>query len=236
VTDAPARIALRGVGVRFLLARSRRVVTPALARLLPSGPEIWGLRDVDLEIGPGESVALLGPSGSGKTTLLRLLAGVLPADEGQAEIAGSVGSLLSVESGLLGRLTGTENAELLGVLNGLSRRGALAAIADIRELSGLGDAMDRPASTYSQGMRARLGFAAGLVARPRILVLDEVHEALDQEYRAVVERCVADICERGGIAVAAGHDDALLRRFCGRGIQLRDGGIVRDEPLALSAG
>lgn len=228
-----AEICARGAGVRFQLDRARRVITPAAARLLPRVQTTWGLRGLDLAIGPGESVALLGPSGSGKTTVLRILAGVLPVDEGTLSVRGAVGPLLSIQAGVLGRLTGTENALLLAVLQGLTRREAARALPAIRDASGLEDAFDRPVSTYSQGMRARLGFAAIQVSRPSILLLDEVHEALDHDYREIVAARAREIADAGGIVVAAGHDHGLLRQLCRRAVRMEDGHVVEDGLLAL---
>src|SRR5436305_15325292 len=123
-----AHIRCEDVGVRFQLDRARNVVTPAHARLVRSGETVWGLEGATLEVRPGEAIALVGPSGSGKTTLLRVLAGVLPADRGTLALRGRVGSLLAIDAGLLNRLTGEENAVLLAVLAGMTRREAAAAI------------------------------------------------------------------------------------------------------------
>lgn len=220
------------LGVRFLFDRNRRVVTPNLARLRRRGTEAWGLREVSFAARPGEAVALLGRSGAGKTTLLRVIAGVLPADEGSIVVEGQVVSLLSVGAGLMATLTGRENAALLGVLGGLTRRDARQRLDAVRERSGLGDAFERPVSSYSQGMRARLGFAA--LDRPGtdLLLLDEVHEALDHEYREVVEERARELLADGGVVVAAGHDHPLLERICTRALWMDGGRVVADGRFA----
>jgi ABC-type polysaccharide/polyol phosphate transport system ATPase subunit len=219
------------VGARFLFDRQRRVVTPALARLRRRGDVTWGIRHVSFELGPGDSVALLGPSGSGKTTLLRLIAGVLDPDEGKLEVWGRVGSLLSIEAGLMATLTGRENAQLLGVLAGMTRKESRGALAGVGERSRLTDAYDRPVSSYSQGMRARLGLTVAEELEPEILLLDEVHEALDHSFRTVIAGHVQAIVERGGIVVAAGHDHPLLREFCTKALLVRDGSLVTEGPF-----
>jgi ABC-2 type transport system ATP-binding protein len=221
-------IEARGLGVRFLFDRLRRQVAPTLARLRFGVTEKWGLRDVSFSIGPGEGLALIGPSGSGKTTLLRVVAGVLEPDTGAVDVRGQVGSLLSIDAGLMPMLTGRENSELLGVLAGLSREAADEALPRVAERIDLGGSFDLPVGSYSQGMRARLGFAVAEEADPRILLLDEVHEALDHEFREIVEAKAQSILDAGGIVMAAGHDHPLLERLCGRAILLQAGEVVAD--------
>lgn len=223
------RVRAESVGVRFLFGRDRRLLTPTLAKIRRRGGEAWGVQDVGFEIGPGEKVGLVGPSGSGKTTILRLIAGVLVPDEGKLEVRGRVGALLSIEAGLLPSLTGRENALLLGVLAGLPRKEARLRLDEVKELSGLGEQFERPTSSFSQGMRARLGFAVAAQIDPQILLLDEVHEALDHEYRGVLERRAGEISAKGGIVIVSGHDHELLTRFCDRGIFLRKGQVEADS-------
>jgi len=122
------------------------------------------------------------------------------------------------------------------VLTGASRRSARGQLDAVRELSRLEEAFERPVSSYSQGMRARLGFAVVAQAEPEVLLLDEVHEALDPEFRAVMESHAREIRDRGGIVVAAGHDHTELARLCDRGALLDGGRVVAEGPLAaLSA-
>ncbi len=226
--ETPASVFAQGAGVRFAFDRHRRPVTPVVAAVRRSVRAQWGLHDVNLALGPGDSVALIGATGAGKTTLLRLLAGVLKPDAGQLQVQGRIASLLSVDAGLLTRLTGRENALLLGVLMGRRRRASLAQLDVVKEHSGLGARFDLPVSTYSQGMRARLGFAVAECSEPSVLLLDEVHEALDQEFRARLAKRALEIAARGGVVVAAGHDHPVLERFCHRAIWLRDGTIHSD--------
>ena len=221
-----AAIRATDLGVRFQFDRTQHVITPARAGLSGNVSETWGLRGLELEAGPGDGIALLGPTGSGKTTLLRAIASVMPADEGSIEVSGRVASMISINAGLIDSLTGRENAMLLGVLTGMSRADCRAGLDEIRERSQLGDAFDLPASSYSQGMRARLCFTASTRFHPDILVLDEVHEAFDHEWREQVRLRSEQIRASGGIVVAAGHDHPLLARLCGRAVLLADGRVT----------
>ncbi len=227
-----AKIEAHGLGIRFLFDRERRVVTPMVARLRRRGSEAWGLHGLDLAIGRGEGIALIGRSGSGKTTLLRTIAGILVPDEGSIDVQGRVGSLLSVDAGVMSVLTGRENALLRAVLAGIPRAEARAALDEVGERTGLGPYFERPVSSYSQGMRARLGFVVAERADPEILLLDEVHEALDHDFRRVVADRAHAILGSGGIVVAAGHDHEMLERFCGRALWLEGGRVRLDGTFA----
>jgi ABC-type polysaccharide/polyol phosphate transport system ATPase subunit len=80
-------------------------------------------------------------------------------------------------------------------------------------------------------MRARLGFAVAEQIEPSILLLDEVHEALDHEFRTIVEERAAETVRQGGIVVAAGHDHPMLERLCSRALLLENGAVARDGPF-----
>jgi homopolymeric O-antigen transport system ATP-binding protein len=223
-----AAVAAGGLGVHFFFDRQHRVVTPTLARLRRGGSDSWGLRDVTFAISAGEGVALIGANGAGKSTLLRAIAGVFPADTGRVLTQGRVAALLSIDGGLMPALTGRENCTLLGVLAGLTRGEARGKLDQIRERTGIGDEFDHPVSSYSQGMRARLGFAVAEEVEPDILLLDEVHEAIDHDFRGIVEERAQNVVASGGIVMAAGHDHALLRHLCGRALFLQAGALAAD--------
>ena len=226
-----ALVQATGLGVRFHFDRQRNVITPARAKMAFRSSETWGLRDVGTRFEPGEGVALIGPTGSGKTTLLRVIAGVHPADEGEIRVQGRAASMLSIDAGVLPTLTGRENAVLLAVLGGVSRAEARSRLDAMRERSGLGDSFERPASSYSQGMRARLAFTAATECEPELILLDEVHEAFDHAFRDVLEHTAREVLSRGGIVVAAGHDHELLSRLCPRALLLSGGRIREDGPF-----
>lgn len=226
----PAVVA-SSLGVRFQFDREQRPLTPGMAQLRRGVTETWALREVCFAVGPGEAVALIGPTGAGKSTLLRTIAGVYGPDEGTIELTGRVGTLLSTDAGLMASLTGRDNSSLIGVLAGLTRGMARAALPAIRERTGLGTAFERPVMSYSEGMRARVGFAAAMAAGPDVLLLDEVHEALDHEYREIVGVEIAALLARGGIVLAAGHDHPLLERICTRAFLIDSGRLVEDGPF-----
>jgi lipopolysaccharide transport system ATP-binding protein len=233
---ATALVHLDGVGVRFDFDRRGRVVTPTLARVRRVRSSGWGVRGIDLRLEKGAGLALVGPTGSGKTTLLRVLAQVLRPDEGSAIVRGRVGALLATEVGLQALLTGREAAELLAVLAGLSQAEALREMESLRDRTRLGDAFDHPVYTYSQGMRARLHLAVIQSIDADVLLLDEVFEALDHEFRARVEDYARELRAGGGIVLAAGHDHAALERICPRAAWLEDGRIRAEGAFAEVVG
>jgi ABC-type polysaccharide/polyol phosphate transport system ATPase subunit len=232
VTAAPTGEArAKNLGVRFDFDRRSRVVTPTLSHIRRIRASAWGLRGVDLHFEPGAGVALIGPTGSGKTTMLRVLAGVILPDEGTIHVRGRVSSLLATEAGVGIQLTGRENAMLLAVLAGLSYDDARESMDFVGESARLEESFDRPIHTYSEGMRARLHFAVIQAITPQILLLDEVFEALDHEFRGLVADFARRLRERGGIVVAAGHDHPALDRICDRAVWLDRGEVRRDGPF-----
>jgi ABC-2 type transport system ATP-binding protein len=152
---------------------------------------------VDLDIPRGEIYGFLGPNGAGKSTTVRMLCTLLAPSGGRASVAGydvatqpgevrlRIGAALQ-EVALDPKQTGAELLRLQGVLYGLPKSAMAARVAQLGELIGLTDALDRPIATYSGGMRRRLDLAAALVHNPDMLFLDEPTTGLDPVSRVAV--------------------------------------------------
>ena len=119
----PGAIDAAGVARRFVVhARETSTLKElVLARGRTGAQEVWALRDVSLQVEPGESVGLVGRNGSGKSTLLRLVAGIIKPTRGRVAVGGRVGSLLELGAGFHPDFTGRENVFLNGSIQGLRR-------------------------------------------------------------------------------------------------------------------
>jgi ABC transporter DrrB family efflux protein len=166
------------------------------------------LAGVDLQVQQGTVFGLLGPNGAGKTTLVRILATLLVPDSGRAELLGhdvvrepgTARELLALTGQFAAVdevLTGRENLEMFGRLFKLSREEARGRAEELLERFDLAAAADRPARTYSGGMRRRLDLASSLLTRPRILFLDEPTTGLDPRSRNQIWAIIRDLRREG---------------------------------------
>src|SRR2546430_8652400 len=177
--------------------RRRRMPAITTERLVRTFDGVSAVDGLDLDIRQGEIYGFLGPNGAGKSTTVRVLCTLLAPTTGRATVAGydvatdpgqvrlRIGVALQ-EAALDPRQTGEELLRLQGRLYGLSRREIEQRLGELTELVDIGDALRRPISTYSGGMRRRLDLAAALVHNPEILFLDEPTTGLDPTSRAAV--------------------------------------------------
>ena len=176
--------------------------------LVKSFAAVKALDGLDLQVEAGSVFGLLGPNGAGKTTLVRILATLLTPSAGWARVLGHdvVSASLSVRRriGLAGQfaavdgeLTGRENVEMIARLYRLPPAQARARTREVLERFGLVDAADRRVSTYSGGMRRRIDLAAGLIARPPVVLLDEPTTGLDPRSRQELWRIVEELRHEG---------------------------------------
>jgi ABC-type polysaccharide/polyol phosphate transport system ATPase subunit len=188
------------------------------------------LDGVDLEVEPGETVAMIGPNGSGKSTLLKLAGGILRPTVGTVTTVGRVTALIELGAGFHPEITGRENVVINGMLLGLSRAEVERRMPQIVEFAGLGSFIDQPVKTYSSGMHVRLGFAVAVAVDPDILLIDEVLAVGDE---AFVRRCLDRLTwmrQRGVTMVLVSHDLDLVSHFADRAVYLNQGRVVVDGP------
>ncbi|MGI8800969.1 MAG: ABC transporter ATP-binding protein [Solirubrobacteraceae bacterium] len=231
---APGTIVLRDASRSFSVRadRGRTLKELLLGRRRNGdggGPApVAALRDVNLEIEPGETVGIVGRNGAGKSSTLRVLAGIIPLDAGLVASSGKIVSLLEVGAGFGRDFSGRENIFLNGALHGLGREEIEAQLAAIIDFSELGDFIDAPVKTYSSGMFLRLGFAIAAHLEADILLIDEVLAVGDEAFQRKCEARIAKQIAGGATLVLVSHDAALIERTCARVVVLDGGAVVFD--------
>ena len=194
-------------------------------RLFSKADDVVALRDVSLEVRPGDKLGVLGANGAGKSTLMRVMAGVLSPNTGYVDDEGMSRALLSLNAGFDSELSGVHNIVMHGMLMGLSRREAISRVAPVTEMSGLGDAIHRRVSTYSTGMRARLCFSTAINLNPDVLLLDEVFSVGDAEFRETSRRIMLERFTTEKAIVFVTHNVNMVKSTCERAIWLDHGSI-----------
>jgi ABC-2 type transport system ATP-binding protein len=202
--------------------------------------EHTALDGVGFTVAEGTVLGLLGPNGAGKTTVVRILTTLLRADAGRAEVVGldvvRDADRVRASIGLTGQyaavdeyLTGFENLEMVGRLYHLPKAEARARAGELLERFDLSDAGSRPAKTYSGGMRRRLDIAASLIARPRVLFLDEPTTGLDPRSRLAMWEFIADLAD-GGTTIL------LTTQYLEEADRLADRMVVIDHGQVIARG
>ena len=206
--------------------------------------ELRAVDAVDLEVAEGDVYGFLGANGSGKTTTVRMLLGLVLPTSGEAEVLGEpmpaarrsvlpqVGALVE-GPGAYDHLSGRTNLDLLDAAGrDRSPRGVRRSrIGEVLEQVGLDPDDRRPVRAYSLGMRQRLGLAAALVRRPRLLVLDEPTNGLDPQGIAEIRRLLLELNERGTTIFLSSHLLAEIEQMCTRVGVLDRGRLVVQERL-----
>lgn len=188
--------------------------------------DFWALRDIDLDISPGETVGLLGRNGSGKSTLLKCVAGILQPTSGQIRTRGRVAALLELGAGFHPDLSGRENVFLNAALLGLSRREIERRFDEIVNFAEIEEHIDQQVKYYSSGMYVRLGFAVAVNMDPDILLVDEVLAVGDELFQRKCLDRVKQFQHEGRTIVFVTHSVDLVRQICDRVAVLDNGEMV----------
>ncbi|MFG2142906.1 ATP-binding cassette domain-containing protein [Streptomyces sp. NPDC048696] len=205
--------------------------------------DVIALDGVDMDVAQGQIHGLVGPNGAGKTTLLGLLLGLAVADSGRLEILGTrVGRGLAAPDGVAGfvdgpglypSLTARQNLAALAALRGHDAR--TAGIDDVLHEVGLTDVADDRTRGFSLGMRQRLGLAAALLTRPRLLVLDEPANGLDPAGTRHVHGVLTRLAADGTGVVLSSHRMDDVEALCSEVTILATGRVVFSGPLGKLA-
>lgn len=191
---------------------------------------IQALDDVCLTIEHGDRLGLVGHNGAGKTTLLRVMAGIHEPTAGRVVISGRAVPFFDIGLGMDIESTGYENIQLRGLYLGLSRAEIKQKVEEIANFTELGQFLEMPLRTYSQGMHTRLAFAISTCIHPEILLLDEGLGAGDAAFLEKARRRLDDFVASAGIMVLASHNEHLIRQMCKTAVLLAHGRVVMTGP------
>lgn len=191
----------------------------------------WVLRDIDLDIAPGEAVGIIGVNGAGKSTLLKLIAGTTHPTTGSIERGGRIAALLELGIGFHPAFTGRENVWNSAYLAGLDTATIAACLPDIAAFADIGDYLEQPVRTYSSGMQVRLAFAVATALRPEILIVDEALAVGDIFFQQKCFERIRHFRAQGTTLLFVSHAMSTVYTLCERAILLEDGRIKLDgEP------
>lgn len=188
--------------------------------------DFWALRDVSLDVYPGEVLGIIGRNGAGKTTLLNIIAGTLSPTQGEVFLRGKVLGLFNLGVGFQDELTGKENIFLNGAIIGATKKVLENKLSSIIEFSELGDFINMPLGTYSQGMRLRLAFSIVVELDFDILAIDEVLVVGDTLFQSKCFERLAGFKRVRKTMIITTQDLALIERFCDRVVVLNHGRLV----------
>lgn len=185
--------------------------------------EFWALQDIGFSLRRGETLGVIGRNGSGKTTLLRMINGIFPPDRGRIAVRGRIGALIAVGVGFHPHMTGRENIYLNGSILGMARREIDRKFDDIVDFADLGRFVDAPVSTYSSGMKVRLGFAIAINTEIDILLVDEVLAVGDIGFQLKCFNKIGELRKNGVGTLLVSHDLHAITTFSTAVLLLTDG-------------
>ena len=178
--------------------------------------EFYALKDVSLDIMPGDFYGLVGLNGSGKSTLLKTIAGVYKPTRGKVTVNGTIAPLIELGAGFDMDLTARENIYLNGTVLGFSPKYLDEKFDEIVEFSELQNFLDVPLKNYSSGMVARIGFAIATITKPDILIADEVLSVGDFLFQQKCEKRMKELMAGGTTVILVSHSIEQIERMCSK--------------------
>jgi ABC-type polysaccharide/polyol phosphate transport system ATPase subunit len=237
---SPSLVRLENVTQRFRVIQERpdtlRELFSKFLRHDVSYHDFDAIRDVSLEVPPGQMLGLIGRNGSGKSTLLKIIAGVYKPTAGQVQVYGSIAPLIELGAGFHHELTGRENILLNGLLMGYSKEEMREREQSIIDFAEIGDFIDAPIKQYSSGMHTRLAFAVATEVDPQVLILDEILAVGDDAFQQKCFARIQNFRRAGKTILFVSHSMDTVIEFCDRAVLLEKGSIMADGDPTEVAG
>ena len=189
------------------------------------------LKNINIDIKKGETVALIGVNGSGKSTLLKLMTKIIYPTEGKVITNGKLTSLLELGAGFHPDFTGRENIYFNASIFGLTAKDIDSRIRKIIDFSELGDLIDSPVRTYSSGQYMRLAFSVAINVDAEILLIDEILAVGDQHFQDKCFNKLMELKNSGKTIVIVSHSLGSIQRFCDRAVWLNNGRVQMDGEI-----
>jgi ABC-2 type transport system ATP-binding protein len=188
-----------------------------------SGEQYEVLKDIDMEIYPGEFVGIMGRNGSGKSTLLKIMAGIYEPTSGKVKVNGKMVPFLELGVGFNPELSGRENVYLNGIILGIKKEELKKKYQEIVDFAELEKFMDAPLKNYSSGMQVRLAFSIAIMADADIYILDEVLAVGDVAFQEKCFDVFRKYKKEGKTVILVTHSPGSVKDFCDRAVFLKDG-------------
>lgn len=186
------------------------------------------LKNIDINIKKGETVALIGTNGSGKSTLLKLMTKIYYPTSGSVKTKGKLTSLLELGAGFHPDFSGRENIYFNASIFGLSKKEIDKRIDKIIEFSELSDFIDNPVRTYSSGMYMRLAFSIAINVDADILLIDEILAVGDQHFQEKCYDKLMSLKKDNTTIVMVSHSLDSIKKLCDRAIWIYEGEVKLD--------
>ncbi len=186
------------------------------------------MKNINLEIKKGETVALIGTNGSGKSTLLKMMTKIIYPTKGKIQTYGKLTSLLELGAGFHQDFTGRENIYFNAAIFGLTKKEIDLRLNEIIEFSELGEFIDSPVRTYSSGMYMRLAFSVAINVDADILLIDEILTVGDQHFQDKCFEKLKELKNSNKTIVIVSHSLEAIKILCDRAIWLFNGELKMD--------
>lgn len=223
-------ISLTNITKEYIIHHEKPTLVEKLVKVRDE--KFYALKNINFQIRKGERIGIIGKNGSGKTTLLKIIAGITTPTKGSVSTRGRVVSLIDLEAGFHPDLTGEQNIYLNGMLLGMKKGEIEDKLNAIIRFADIGNFIDAPLFTYSDGMKLRLSFAVSAYANPDILILDEGFGAGDQNFLKKSQKKMREFYLQKKTILLVSHWLELVHTNSDRVIILDKGGIVRDGTTA----